>query len=76
MTFHALGREAFTQVRAFCHELIELRQDRVSTIGRKKGIYPSDELLRGALERVFFGTDKRIQHARVLPAVQAGNGRF
>ena len=45
MTFHALGREAFTQVRAFCHELIELRQDRISTIGRKKGIYPSDELL-------------------------------
>lgn len=25
MTFHALGREAFAQVRAFYHELIELR---------------------------------------------------
>lgn len=51
MKLRKAGENEFEAVRAFYWDVIDLMSDRTDTVGWKKGIYPSDGLLRTAVCR-------------------------
>lgn len=51
MTFQKAKPEEFPRIRAFYWHLIDEMQGQNDKIGWKKGIYPTDDFLRGSLAR-------------------------
>lgn len=50
MVFRQCDISEFDTVQNFYWQLIDLMSSRTDTVGWKKGIYPSDDFLRGSLE--------------------------